>query len=506
LVIDSTGEKYLIAYPGDRQVLASRLEAGAEGQRPVLRTRLPVSSFWLDGESKRIAILDAAGILHLASFAAPERELRRMPGDWAKREGRINGVAFDRVGRWFAAALGRRLTLWDLKGAVDAEPFTLGRGRITATLGAAFDPCGRWLAAEDLGGLTFWPMAQRWPYVLRVSEDQPRDVAFDPAGKWIAAACRFGGVEIWPTVDAHGTPHRRLASGIQVSTLAVSPDGRLLATGTHGKLLILSVSDSRSIEMGGFDSYVWAIAFDQTGRRIAVAARVKGQPNEVVRVLDLQTGQTKDLDLGYQSDENTVSFLWDGSILTSNFDGLYRLNLETGSSERLSAPPGLAFLGPDRRHVLILHTKNPSFPVGTASVYDLQEARGWPLATHGDQVTLMAWDPSGKKLVTGGRDGMVRVGPVSGEEPHLLIGHQGPVWGVRVDPTGRFVASTSEDGSVRIWPMPSGQPLHTLPRDALVEKLRSLTNVRIVADATAPGGYRTTLVPFRGWGGDPPTW
>ena len=118
----------------------------------------------------------------------------------------------------------------------------------------------------------------------------------------------------------------------------------------------------------------------------------------------------------------------------------------------------------------------------------------------------MAWDPSGKRVVTGSRDGIVRVGPVTGEEPHLLIGHRAPIWGVRVDPTGRLVGSASVDGTVRIWPMPEGQPLHTWPRDAFLEKLRSLTNVRIVPDASAASGYRPTFVPFQGWGREPPTW
>ena len=145
--------------------------------------------------------------------------------------------------------------------------------------------------------------------------------------------------------------------------------------------------------------------------------------------------------------------------------------MDTGSSELLVQQPGAAFLGPDGRHVLLLRTENPNFPEGTASVYDLRERRSWPLTTHGKEVTLMAWDPSGARIVTGSRDGIVRVGPVTGEEPHLLIGHEGPIWGVRVDPTGRLVASTSEDGTVRIWPMPEGPPLHTWSRDALARQV-----------------------------------
>jgi WD40 repeat protein len=503
LATGGSGERYLIVHPGARQVLASTLNTGAGGWIPVLRTAAPVSSFWLDDDLKRIAVFDEARVLHVASLASG-REPRQMTADWSRRDARVNGVTFDRTGRWLAAAFDQGLRLWDVSRAPDAAPYSLGRGRITARLGVAFDPSGRWLAAEDLGGLTFWPITQLWPTVLRVAKDQPRDVAFDPAGNWIAAANRFGGVEIWPL--AEGQRHRQFAQDIHVSTLAVSPDGKLLATGTLGKVLLVSVSSSRSRELDGFDSFVWAIAFDHTGRHIAAAGRLKGGRHEIVRIFDLESGQTKDLDPGDGADIASVSFLPDGNVLTSSFGGLYRLHLQSGSSERLGAPPGIAFLGPGGRHVLILETSNPNFPMGRASVYDLETGRGWPLTSHGDQVTLMAWELSGKRIVTGSRDGIVRVGPVTGEEPHLLIGHDGPVWGVRVDPSGRFVASASEDGTVRIWPMPVGRPLHTWPREALLDKLLSLTNVRIVPDSTAANGYRSTFVPFNGWDRDPPIW
>jgi hypothetical protein len=54
--------------------------------------------------------------------------------------------------------------------------------------------------------------------------------------------------------------------------------------------------------------------------------------------------------------------------------------------------------------------------------------------------------------------------------------------------------------------MPEGPPFHALPYDELIERLRSLTNSRVVADAASPGGYRLTFEPFPGWNRKPPAW
>ena len=505
--VDASGDRYFISYPGDRQLFASTLKEGTAGERKVLSTDTPISSFWLARTGERLALLDDVGGLHVASLAQ-SRQPQQLAGMSARPGETVNDVAFDSGARWLVAAVERQgLRMWDLRGPPDAEPMALGRGvATTATTGAVFEPSGRWLTADDLAGVTFWPATSRWPSVLRVAADQPRDVAFDPNGKWIAAAARKGGVEIWP-LTAESLPHRRLVEGVKVSTLAVSPDGQFLATGTEsGSVLLMSVAGSGSRELRGLQGFVYSVSFDRTGKRVAANGQVPGGRNEIVRVFDLDTGDVKDFEPGDGKDMTSVAFLADGGLLTSSYAGLRRIDLKTGSSELLLTQPGVAFLGPDGRHVLLLRTENAGFPEGTASVYDLKERRGWPLGTHGNRVTFMNWDPSGTRVVTGSRDGTVRVGPVTGEEPHLLIGHRAPIWGVRVDATGRLVASTSEDGTVRIWPMPDGRPMHTWPRDELLEKFRSLTNVRIVQDASTSTGYRATSLPFQGWDRDPPTW
>ncbi len=109
-------------------------------------------------------------------------------------------------------------------------------------------------------------------------------------------------------------------------------------------------------------------------------------------------------------------------------------------------------------------------------------------------------------IVTGDIDGVVRAGPVTGGEPHLLLGHEGMVLGLAVSPDGRWIASATDE-SIRLWPMPdvSKPPLHTLPHPELMARLDALTNLRVVRDPTSSTGWTLDVGPFPGWE-DVPTW
>ena len=101
--------------------------------------------------------------------------------------------------------------------------------------------------------------------------------------------------------------------------------------------------------------------------------------------------------------------------------------------------------------------------------------------------------------MTGDADGIVRVGPVTGETPLLLLGHQQRIRDVAVSPDGKWILSAETGPTVRLWRMPEGKPIQELPAAEFLKAIRKMTNVRVVGDETLPTGYRAITEPNASW-------
>jgi WD40 repeat protein len=267
------------------------------------------------------------------------------------------------------------------------------------------------------------------------------------------------------------------------------------------------------------------VALDPSGRWAAAApfddAGLRRPQLHALRVWDLQTGVARTFSLAHLTGASSGGF-WslryapDGSLFVAG-QGIVRHLVPPAdgggmvSSETIypteGAPGGAEIdLSRDGRMLLVMGTRNP-FPQVNEDlvVFDLVAHTSRRITTHGQRLHHVALDPSGRIVVTGDVDGVVRVGPVTGEEPHLLLGHGGPITAVAASPDGRWVASVSYH--VRLWPMPdvTKPPLHTLPHAELMAKLGALTNLRVVRDPASSTGWKVDVGPFPGWK-DVPTW
>ena len=101
---------------------------------------------------------------------------------------------------------------------------------------------------------------------------------------------------------------------------------------------------------------------------------------------------------------------------------------------------------------------------GAVRVWDLDSgAAVHALPVHG-WVHAVAVSADGRRAVSGGDDRMVRVWDLdSGAAMHALAGHGGKVRAVAVSADGRRAVSGDDYGAARVWDLDSGSAVHALP-------------------------------------------
>jgi WD40 repeat protein len=406
----------------------------------------------------------------------------------------------------------RAVRLWSLRDPADAAPLSLYRGEVGIQWGPAFHPTALLMATADTSGLSLWNIAQPHATVFRTHDSAVWSVLFDPSGRWLASSDRvLGTVELWPLGGNVPAPGREIAElGSVVRGMAVTPDGARLLLGGNGPGVMVEINDGEVTDLPGF-SPMAGVAFNADGT-IAAGMGGEAQPGPNGALCVWRVGKWENRVI--LQPEPFLTFvnphiLRNGRVLCAGKSGLWLCDPTTASCELVfEGIVGQFAVTEDERRIVLVDMTEWSFGAdGQAVVLDLESGAASRLDNHGDLVWSVAIDPSGTMVVTGGKDGAVRAGPISGGQPHLLLGHRGRVWSLAIDPLGRWIASGSEDTTVRLWPMPdlSEPPLHTLPREELVAKLKTLTNLRVVRDPDSATGWKLTHDPFPGWE-TVPTW
>jgi WD40 repeat protein len=451
---------------------------------------------------------------------------------WSTAEGAANpervlrGPEFNQSSNTMFDPQGRRVSeagpygtesVWDLDEFPDARRLVVGRPGPSMNVHAAtWDPTSRWMVT---GGparptLHFWPISsprrRELPGFAGVGS-----LTFTPDGRWLVT-CGVGSGRLWP-VSAEDGSARDLGVGCW-GDLAMHPSGQVLAAPGFGWVAHLPFpgGPDRVLVRGGGGGGA-SVAFDRDGRR-AVAV-MDGDAERALRVWELPLGDEERHSLAHLLDADwagfsNLAFAPDGALYAAGSGGVRRLRLPdepggTVSGEVVHAA-GMARLDLSRDGNLLLvaagPSRDPTAALKELLLFDLVDNTSRRIATHGSQLHSARLSASGLIIVTGGADGTVRVGPASGEEPHLLLGHRGPVYRLAPSPDERWIASSSDE-SVSIWPMPdvTQPPLHTLPHEELLAKLDALTNLRVVRDPSSPTGWSEEVGPFPGWK-DVPTW
>jgi WD40 repeat protein len=296
---------------------------------------------------------------------------------------------------------------------------------------------------------------------------------------------------------------------LRLFDLAISPDGENFAVTGSNHQVWIGRDDGRVAPLleGAKGTFV---DFSPDGQILALVSFAKPQ-TEVVLWDVAGARQAGALRLDDGEIRYDPIFTRDGRLLTGTSKGVVAWNIETGDHEVLAELNVQAFkTSEDGRRLLVTELGEGGMhgnPAGSPLFYNLDSGVITRLESHGAQLSSGALNREGTVVATGDHNGIIRVGLVTGGEPHLLFGHESAVSLLEIDPHGRWIASAGADNTVRIWPMPdlSRPPLHTLPRSQLIVKLETLTNLRVVRDSESSSGWTLSHEPFQGWE-TVPTW
>jgi WD40 repeat protein len=385
----------------------------------------------------------------------------------------------------------------------------------------AFDPSGHWIVSGHLlRGAAFWALDGRYPYTIGQHEDDVRSITFTDDGQRLVSSSDDGTVRVWPVSPAISDRGRWLVGDRASALMAIDPVSHRIAMtrGGHVSLLSLDGGSPRDLP-GSFSDYKGiAVAFDDEGRLLAAA----GGPPMTVRVWNLETGTLWSLVVppavggGGDVHFEQLRFLGPDCLLVGGWTytphrsadpGLLRVDLRDGTVRVVGpAPNGSFALSHGKEFGIGVHNRTPPMIDQSGLVrFTIAGGPPVPLPAHGSNVVSVALDPTDSLVATGSDDGTVRVGRVSGEEPHVLLSHHGAVWAVAFSPDGRWLASGGADRTIRLWPVPdiASTPLHKRPYDQFLASIRSHTNVRAVPDPQSTTGWKLEAGPFLGWANPP---
>ena len=523
---DISSDGSTIAYSQGREVFLRSTADWDNTLRKIGEAASRIRDTALHPSGSQIATVDSERVVRL--WSAEDGTSRTLPTSVT-----VGGLRFGPAGNQLA---GGGVTssvlaaqLWDLDAPSGALPLTMKRTDQEYLNDTAFHPAGSWLITANWRDLGFWPLSHRYPWVLdhrgRVS-----NLAFTPDGLWLLTlTCdtadgddNKGALRAWPLTGQNNGEARVLLEKrfpqFYNADLKIHPSNKIAAVSTQDGVISLVPIDGGPVRELIAPTGTWRerhlLAFSPSGRMLAAAPLFVRPEKMVVRVWNIESGEAFEVGLvrgvaGHLEFLDEDHLLWTGySNSQEPAGGEVIFDLEDGTANVI-AETGMEFyraVSSDGSFMFKLVMTGPE----SGYFWRMSSGEGTTsrIATHGDLPVTAAIHPSDRWIATGGyRDRLVRVGPASGEEPHLLFGHERTITKVAFSPDGKWIASGGYDLTVRLWPMPdlSKPPLYTLPHDELLAKLKTLTNLRAVRNEGSATGWKLTHDPFPGWE-TVPTW
>ena len=416
-------------------------------------------------------------------------------------DGGVAAVAVSADGRRAVSGGGDgTVRVWDLDSIEPPDPLTGHDGRVGAV---AVSADGRHAISGGYDGtVRAWDLDSSEPPDTVTSHDGGAGATVVSADGRHALSGRYDGtVRAWDLES--GEPPDPVARGQRwVAAVAISADGRRAVSGRYdGTVRMWDLNTGEQLHTVTGRRRFWlaaAVAVSADGRR-AVSSGDGGFGT--VRVCDLESGEPSDTLIRHHRSVGAVAVSADGRrAVSGGYAGTVRVwDLATGKrvashSQQLRRWFARFTLRREIRSLSVSADGRRAVSGGrdgTVRVWDL--ATGKPLHTltgHRRRwlPVAVAVNADGRRAVSGGYDGPVRIWDLeSGRLVQALTGHDGPVRAVAVSADGRRAVSGGQDGTVRVWDLEQGAEIASFISDSEITALATTTSSTRVIAGTSIG-------------------